>query len=243
MKVFRFAVLALLAPCAAFANTTDDAAAGGGAIIGNVGLSIDIVGTSSLQNHTGSSHAIDMGFSYAKAKRTQDREVGDQPVVFGGTIFPGAAGDIEWTSNIRLAHIGYRPRFWFGQSNFAIEGVIGAGWAGLGLKGVADNGQTASEQLSNGGGVLGLGGIWRFASATALQLRFLQFISGDKEGVTTASRGDITVTHALGKNFQVRGGLGYLTAYSARENADDTILKSPVRAGGVGLLLGVDVLF
>jgi hypothetical protein len=243
MKVFRFAVLALLAPCAALANVTDDVNAGGGAVIGNVGMSIDIVGNSTLQNHTSSSHAIDMGFSYAKAKRTQEREVGDQPVVFGGTAFFGAAGDIEWTSNIRLAHIGYRPRFWFGQSNFALEGVIGAGWAGLGLKGVAANGQSASEQLSNGGAVLGLGGIWRFASATALQVRFLQFISGDKEGVTSASRGDVSVTHALGKNFQLRGGLGYVTAYSAREDADDTILKSPIRAGGVGLLLGLDFVF
>ena len=242
MKHVAFA-LALLAPCAAFANQTDDAKAGGGALIGDVGMSIDIVGDSTLRNHTGSSHAIDAGFSYAKAKRTQDREVGDQRVVFGGQTFFGAAGDIEWTSNIRLAHVGYRPRFWFGQSDWAIEGVIGAGWAGLGLKGVAANGQAASEQLSNGGGVIGLGGIWRFASATALQLRYLVFVSGDKEGVTSASRGDISVTHALGKNFQIRGGLGYLTAYSARENADDTIVKSPVRAGGAGLVLGVDFVF
>src|SRR6185436_5728199 len=163
MNYFRLAAVALLAPCAAFANATDDAKAGGGAIIGNVGVSIDVVGNSSMQNHTSSSHAIDMGFSYARAKRTQDREVGDQRVVFGGTTFFGAAGDIEWTSNIQIAHIGYRPRFWLGQSNFALEGVIGAGWAGLGLKGVAENGQTASERLSNGGGVLGIGGIWRFA--------------------------------------------------------------------------------
>jgi hypothetical protein len=242
MKVFRIAVLALLAPCAAFANNTDDARAVGGAVIGNVGMSIDFAGNSTLRNHTDSSHAIDMGFSYARAKRTQDREIGDQLVVFGGTVFPGAAGDIEWTSNIQLAHVGYRPRFWFGQSDWAMEGVIGAGWAGLGLKGEA-NGLVASERFSNGGGVIGLGAIWRFASATALQLRFLQFISGDKEGVTSASRGDISVTHALGKNFQIRGGLGYLTAYSARENADDTINKSPVRAGGAGLVLGVDFVF
>lgn len=243
MKYFRFAAVALLAPCAALANTTDDVQAGGGALIPTVGVSIDIVGNSSLQNHTGRSHAVDMGFSYARAKRTQNREAGDQPVKFGGTTFFGTAGDIEWTSNVQIAHIGYRPRLWFGQSNFAIEGVIGAGWAGLGLKGVADNGQTASERLSNGGAVLGLGGIWRFASATSLQLRFLQFISGDKEGVTSASRGDVTVTHALAKNFQLRGGLGYLTAYSAREDADSNIRKSPIHAGGAGLVLGVDFVF
>ena len=242
MKAIRIAALALLAPCAALANVTDDVQAGGGAVIGNVGVSIDVVGNSTLRNHTGSSHAIDLGFSYAKAKRTQDREVGDQAVRFGGQAFGDAQGDIEWTSNIQLAHVGYRPRFWFGQSDFAIEGVIGAGWAGLGLKGEV-NGISASERLSSGGGVFGLGGIWRFATNTALQLRWLQFISGDKEGVTSASRGDISVTHALGKNFQIRGGLGYLTAYSAREDADDTILKSPIRAGGVGLLLGVDFVF
>jgi len=242
MKILRVAALALIAPCAALANVTDDVEAGGGAVIGNIGMSIDIVGDSTLRRHTPSSHAIDLGFSYAKAKRTQDREAGDQPVVFGGTVFPGAQGDIEWTSNIQLAHIGYRPRFWFGQSDWAIEGVIGAGWAGLGLKGEA-NGISASERLSSGGGVFGLGGIWRFASNTALQLRYLQFISGDKEGVTSASRGDISVTHALGKNFQIRGGLGWLTAYSAREDAEDTNLKSPIRAGGLGLLLGVDFVF
>jgi len=163
MKIFRFAALALLAPCAVLANSTDDAKAGGGAVIGNVGMSIDVVGDSTLRNHTGSSHAIEAGFSYAKAKRRQDREAGDQPVVFGGTVFPGAAGDIEWTSNIQLAHVGYRPRFWFGDSQFALEGVIGAGWAGLGLKGEA-GALTASERLSNAGGVIGLGGIWRFAS-------------------------------------------------------------------------------
>jgi hypothetical protein len=242
MKVFRIAVLALLAPCAALANTTDDATAGGGAIIGNIGVSIDFAGDSSIKSHTDSSHAIDMGFSIAKAKRRQDREVGDQPVVFGGTQFNGAQGDIEWTSNVSLAHIGYRPRFWFGQSNFAIEGVIGAGWAGMGVKGEV-GGVSATERFSNGGGVLGLGGIWRFAESTMLQLRVLQFISGDKEGVTSASRGDITVSHAFGKKFQVRGGLGYLTAYSAREDADSAIQKSPIRAGGLGLVVGVDLVF
>jgi len=242
MKV-RLAAIALLAPCAALANQTDDVKAGGGAVIPSVGMSIDIVGNSSMQNHTGSSHAIDLGFSYARAKRTQDRNVGDQRVIFGNTTFLGSAGDIEWTSNIQLAHVGYRPRFWFGNSNFALDGVIGGGWAGLGIKGVADNGQVASERMSNGGFVLGLGGIWRFASATSLQLRFLQFLSGKDEGVTSASRGDISVTHAFSKNFQGRIGLGYLSAYSARENADDNIVKSPIRATGAGLLLGLDFVF
>src|SRR5687767_8111024 len=99
MKAFRFAALALLAPCVVLANTFDDVQATGGAVIGTVGVSVDVVGNSTLRNHTGSSHAVDIGFSYAKAKRTQDREVGDQPVVFGDQTFFGVQGDIEWTSN------------------------------------------------------------------------------------------------------------------------------------------------
>jgi len=238
MKVFRFAVLALLAPCAALANTTEDIRAGGGAIIPSIGMSIGVAGNPEASL----SHAIDMGFSYAHAKRKQEHAVGDGPIVFGGQMFTGQQ-DIEWTSNIQLAHLGYRPRYWFGNSGWAIEGVIGLGWAGLGIKGVGANGQSAAERLSNGGLVLGVGGLWRFAKATSLQLRLLGFGSGKEEGVTSASRWDLTVTHALGKNFQLRGGLGILSATSTREATDSNIVKSPIHASGAGLLLGADFLF
>src|SRR5262245_36318907 len=240
-KALRFAALSLIAPCAALANTTDAIEATGGAVIPSLGLSIDIVGTSAVQNHTSSSHAIDMGFTYARARRTQDVENTDV-ITFGGRTFTSGQ-DIKWTSNVQLAHIGYRPRFWFGQSQFALEGLLGVGYAGLGLKGEATNGEIASERLSNGGIVFGLGGIWRFASATSLQVRLLGFGSGKDEGVTSASRWDLTVTPAFNKNFQIRGGLGFVTAYSAREDNDDAIRKSPIRAGGGGFVLGMDLVF
>lgn len=244
MKAIRTAAaLALLAPCAALANQTDDVEANGGAVIPSFGVSIDVAGNSSLQNHTTFSHAIDMGFSYARAKHKQDRDPGDQPIVFGNTTFMDAAGDVEWTTNIQLAHIGYRPRWWIANSNFALEGVIGLGWAGMGVKGVAANGQSAGERQSNAGLVVGIGGIWRFLPTTALQVRALGFGSGEDESVSSAGRWDLTVTHQVSKSLLVRGGLGVLYAYSARENADDNIVKSPVRASGSGLFLGVDLTF
>lgn len=237
MKVFRLAALALLAPCAVLANTTDDVRAGGGAVIPSIGVSVNVAGNPEASL----SHAVDMGFSYAHAKRKQEHDTGDGPIIFGGETFVGNQ-DIEWTSSIQLAHVGYRPRYWFGNSNWAIEGVIGVGWAGLGIKGVGAS-QSASERMSNGGIVFGVGGIWRFAKATSLQLRLLGFGSGKDEGVTSASRWDLTVTHALGKNFQLRGGLGILSATSTREDTDSNIVKSPIRASGAGLTLGVDFLF
>lgn len=242
MKAIRIAALALLAPCAALANVTDDAKAGGGAVIPSLGLSIDVAGNSSFQNHSTLSHAIDMGFSYARARHKQDRDTNDQPIIIGGETFNGSDGDIQWTSNIQLAHVGYRPRWWIGNSNFALEGVVGVGWAGLGIKGTA-GGKGAAERLSNGGVVLGVGGTWRFLPATALQVRALNFISGDDEGVSSAARFDVTVAHMVAKNLLVRGGFGLLSAYSARENADDNNLKSPIRAGGAGLFLGLDLTF
>jgi hypothetical protein len=244
MKMRRLVAIALLAPCVALArsNFTDDVEAGGGAVIPSVGLSIDVVGNSSVANHTTLSHAIDMGFSYARARHKQDRDNNDDPIIIGGTTFNGADGDIQWTSNIQFAHIGYRPRWWIAGSNFALEGVIGVGWAGLGIKGTA-NGMTASERLSNAGIVIGVGGIWRFAPATRLQVRYLGFGSGKDEGVSSAARFDVSVAHALAKNLQVRGGFGILAARSAREDADDNIRKSPINASGSGLLLGVDFTF
>ena len=243
MKCFRIATLALLAPCAALANVTDDVAAVGGTVIPSLGLSIDVAGSSRLQNHTALSHAVDMGFAYARAKHRQDRDPGDQPVIFGNTTFLATAGDIDWTSNVQLAHIGYRPRWWIANSNFALEGVIGLGWAGMGVKGVSATGVSAAERLSNGGVVFGVGGIWRFAPSTALHVRSIGFGSGKDEGVSSAGRFDVTVTHQVAKNLQRRGGFGYLIARSSREDSDDKIIKSPISAGGVGLTLGVDLLF
>jgi hypothetical protein len=237
------AALALLAPCAALANVTDDVKANGGTVIPALGLSIDVAGNSSFQNHTTFSHAVDMGFAYARSKRKQDRDPNDQPIIFGGTTFMDTAGDIQWTSNIQFAHIGYRPRWWIGNSNFAIEGLVGLGWAGLGIKGVAANGQSAAERMSNAGLVVGVGGIWRFLPTTALQVRAIGFGSGEDEGVSSAGRWDLTVVHSVSKNLLLRGGLGVVSAYSARENADDNVLKSPIRASGAGLFLGVDLAF
>jgi hypothetical protein len=241
---FRFAVAtgALLAAGAALANVTEDIVVGGGAVIPSLGLSVDLAGNSSVQDHTPLSHAIETGFSYAHATHKQTLDGGDGPVNFGGSSFQGPQ-DIRWTSNIRLAHVGYRPRYWFGRSNFAVQGLIGLGWAGLGLKGVGSADQPAAERMSNGGVVLGGGGLWRFARATSLQVRVVNFYSGSKEGVTSASRFEVTVSHEIGKNVQLRGGVGVLTARSAREDADSGIRKSPVNAAGGGLLLGLDAVF
>ena len=57
--------------------------------------------------------------------------------------------------------------------------------------------------------VYGLGGIWRFAQATSLQVRFLNFYSGKDEGVTSAGRFDLSVAHAVWARQRLLDGWKY----------------------------------
>lgn len=243
MRQLRLVALsALLATAPALANTTTDIEVGGGSIIPSLGLSVDLSGTSDWATHTRSSHAVELGFAAGRAKEDFRLRAGDDPVRFGGETFVGPQ-TLDYTANLQFAHLAYRYRHWFGSSNFAIEGLAGLGWAGLGLK-VAGPTQSAAERLSNGGLVLGLGGIWRFAPGTALHLRVIGMGSGREEGINSAGRFELAVAHSLGRHAVVRAGLGSISAYSAREDdRDSDSTKSPIRAAAGGLVLGFEAQF
>lgn len=244
MKFLRstVALAALLAAGPALANTTSDIDVAGGAIIPSLGLGVDLSGTSNWASHTRSSHAVELGFAAGRAKDDFRLRAGEDPVRFGGETFVGAQ-TLDYTANLQFAHLAYRYRYWFGTSNFAIEGLAGLGYAGLGLKVVGAT-QSAAERLSNGGLVLGVGGIWRFASNTALHLRMIGMGSGREEGINSAGRFEVTVAHNLGRHAIVRAGLGSIFAYSAREDDHDSdSVKSPIRASAGGIVLGFEAQF
>jgi len=245
MKFSRLAaVLAVvLIPAGpAFAFDTTEIKAHGASVLPSLGVTIDVVGDSALPTATRSSHAAEIGFIAGRSRHKQELEAGDKPIVFGGQTFSGPQ-DLRYTANIRFADLVYRYRRFFGQSNFAIEGLGGIGWASLGLKAVGPT-QSAAVNLSDAGLVLGVGGIWRFQPATSLQVRLTAFGSGSTEGVTSASRFEVYVAHALARNLNVRAGLGSLSARSAREDdRDSNSTNSPIRASAGGVLLGLDFVF
>jgi len=245
MKVSRLAaVLAVvLIPAGpACALNTTEIEAHGGSVLPSLGVTIDVVGDSALPTATRSSHAAEIGFIAGRSRHKQELDAGDKPIVFGGQTFSGPQ-DLHYTANIRFADLVYRYRRFFGQSNFAIEGLGGIGWASLGLKAVGAT-QSAAVNLSDAGLVLGVGGIWRFQPATSLQLRLTAFGSGSTEGVTSASRFEVYVAHALARNLNVRAGLGSVSARSAREDdRDSNSTNSPIRASASGVLLGLDFVF
>jgi hypothetical protein len=243
MKTFRIALLALLAPCAALANSTSDIDASGGSLVPSLGITIGLSGESSLPSASGSSHAIELGYAAARAKDRDRLRVGDNPIVVGDQTFTGAQ-DLNYSQSIQFADLAYRYRRWLdSDSRFAVEVLGGAGWAALNLK-VDGAAQSAQERLNNAGVLLGVGALWRFLPNTALQARAMGMFSGSTEGVTRAGRFEVTLTQALGRHAQLRAGLGALSVYSARENdGDSNSAKSPIRASAGGLVLGFDLLF
>jgi hypothetical protein len=211
-------------------------------VLPSLGLTIDLAGDSALPTATRSSHAVEIGYIAGRGKHKQKLEGGDQPIVFGGQTF-SASQDIRYTANIRFADLVYRYRLFFGESNFAVEGLGGIGYASLGLSAVGAT-QSAAEHIGDAGLVLGVGGLWRFLPTTSVQARITAFSSGRTEGVTSAGRFEVAVVHALGRHTNVRAGLGSVSVRSARgDDPDSSSTNSQIRASASGLLLGLDMLF
>ena len=244
MKQIRvIAALAMLGSGTALADVTTEIEAGAGGVIPQLGVVVDLFGDSALPTASRSAHSIDIGYAYGRGTDKQKLKGGDDPIVFGGEVFT-AGQDLNYTINIRFAHLAYRYRHYFGETQaFGIEGLIGVGWAGLGLRARGAT-QTAAESLGNAGYVLGVGGLWRFQRNTAVYLRILGLSTGAEEGVSSAGRFDLGVQYALGRHASVNAGLGFISAYSARENdRDSDSLKSPINASVGGLTLGAQLIF
>jgi len=213
-------------------------------VIPTIGLSIDLAGDSSLISTTRTAHSIDLGYAYGHGTDKQSFYRGDKQVVFGGEIFT-TPQDLNYEMSIRFAHLGYRYRRYFGQRElFGIEGLIGVGWASLGLTATGRT-QTASEYLSDGGAMLGFGALWRFRESTAMHLRLTGLSTGADTGVTSANRFEFGVSQALGRHFSLSAGVTRLSVYSAREDRVQSTPrnKSPINATATGLGLGLNVIF
>jgi hypothetical protein len=208
-------------------------------------VAVDLAGADGPRSEPHTSHAVELGFTGARGSDKQTLAAGDKPVVFGGQSFNGP-DQLRNEFHFGFVELAYRYRKFFGNSqSLGVEGLAGLGYAHLGLTvGSTTTTQRATANLGNAGGVLGVGGIWRFRPTTSLQVRLTGFGTGRNEGVTGASRFDVYVAQGLGRNAALRAGFASWTLRSERE-ADDssTSLKSPIRVRFSGPALGLDVMF
>lgn len=246
MKTVRIAAVlavAALAGCSTGLTTSRLDVTDHTTLVPSVRVAVDIRGQEGARSEPHTSHAVELGLAGSRGNDRQELASGDKPVVFGGQRFDSPQ-QLRSEFDFRYAELAYRYRHFFGSSRaFGVEGLAGLAWAGLKVT-VSGATQRASESLSDGGIVLGVGGIWRFRPTTSLQARLAVFSSGSTEGVTSASRFDLFVAQALGRNTAVRAGLTSWGVNSRREADDDSnSLKSPIRVRFSGVALGLDMMF
>lgn len=189
--------------------------------------------------HTG--HGVEVGLTGASGKDQQTRGAGDPALTFGGQAF-AAPSTIHYEFDFGYFELLYRYRHFFGAARtFGIEGVAGLGSAAMEITASTAT-QRASDELRSGGLVLGAGVVWRFRPQTSLQSRISVFGSGEREGVTSAARFELLVSHAFTRNIALRGGVTSWAVASQRDE-DAASPNSHIRARFGGLALGLDVMF
>lgn len=188
------------------------------------------------------SHALELGLSYARGSDTQSFDASQQRITFGGQTFVPPQ-ELHYDFDLRFVELAYRYRHLFAGPRLGLEAVAGLGYADLGLT-VTGATQRAAERLRNGGIVLALGGLWGITSSTSLQTRATLFYSGASDDVTSASRFEIHLAQALGRNVSVRAGYAAWNLRSERESDNFFFTRnSPLRVRFSGPAVGLELMF
>lgn len=241
------AALLLLGGCASHTTSEIDAV-DRSVVVPSVRVAVDLRGGGRATEevpppanaHT--SHALELGLTYARGSATQHFDATQQPVTFGGQTF-APPQDLHYDFDLRFVELAYRYRHLFSGARLGLEGVVGAGYADLGLT-VTGATQRAAERLRNGGLVLGLGGLWGITSSTSLHARGTLFYSGASDDVTNASRFEVYLAQALGRHVVVRAGYAAWNLRSERETDHLFFTRnSPLRVRFSGPAVGLELAF
>lgn len=182
--------------------------------------------------HTG--HAVEFGFTRGSGGSSQT--LASNYVYFGGTQF-NAPTTLTTDFTLTYLDMAYRFRAVDRDTGLGFEVLTGIAFADLDLR-VSSPSRQASETLSSPGLQLGLGAMWRLRPGTSVQLRGSWFGSTDKTEVTQASRYDLSLVQALGRNAALRAGYSWWSLESER---GDTV--SPISVEFRGPVLGLEVMF
>ena len=181
--------------------------------------------------------AFELSGAYARGSATQTLS-GGSPILLGGAAFnPPASVGYEFG----LTHLqgAWRARGFFGESRtFGGELLFGFGFDQLSLD-ATSGALRASEDISRGGLVLGVGALWRPRPGTSLQARWTLFEgTSDFEDTHPSQRIELAAVQALGQNMALRAGWSwwqYRTGRGRERSAIDLRVSGPA--------LGLDLLF
>lgn len=198
--LFYLVLAAVLSGCAG-----NDIYVGDGAFLPSARMSVGLTKHEGAPTAPQSGHAIEASYHGAKGHTDQEREVGDDPLIFQGIVFAPPV-DLNHDYSFRSGEVMYRWRKFFGQSqNWGLE-VLGGVSHNIFYLTTTGGGASASQKFNTTGIALGVGGVWRFIPSTSLQVRLSFLGLNDREEVT-ANRFDVHVQHALARNLAVRAGI------------------------------------
>ena len=188
-------------------------------------------------------HALELGLSGARGGAMQTLSAGEKPVVFGGQTF-NPPQQLRHEFTFRFYELTYRYRHFFGSSRaLGIEALGGVGYADLDLT-ISSATQRARDNLANAGLMGSFGLLWRMRPGTSVQSRFAYFGSGSTRSIRNASRLDLYLAQAVGRNAGLRAGYASWSLRSVRE-ADDYSSSnlSPITVRFSGPALGLELMF
>ena len=239
--VLRFAAVAALAGCAG-TGTSPISVADRSTFVPSVRVGADISRYAGEPSDPHRAHALELGLSGARGSGAQTLSAGERPVVFGGQTF-NPPQQLRHELDFRFYELAYRWRQFLGEGAFGIEALGGVGYADVDLT-ISSATQRASDNLSNAGLIGSFGLLWRFHPGTSVQSRFAFFGSGSTRGIRNATRLDLYLAQAIGRNAGLRAGYASWSMRSVRE-ADDYSSSnlSPITLRFSGPALGLELMF
>jgi hypothetical protein len=241
LRILAALAAAALAACAC-PSTSPISVADRSTFVPSVRVAADIWRYAGEPSDPHRAQAIELGLSGARGSGMQTLSAGEKPVVFGGQTFTPQQ-QLRQEFNFRFYEIAYRWRQFLGAGDIGYEALGDVGYADLNLT-ISSATQRASDNLANAGLIGSFRLLWRMRPGTSVQSRFAYFGSGSTRSIRNASRLDLYLAQAIGRNVGLRAGYASWSLRSIRE-ADDysSTNLSPITVRFSGPALGLELMF
>lgn len=232
MVMLRFSFVLAAAALAGCGSTTTGLEATGRGTMPSARISFELGRHEAPPSDPHPGSAIELGYSRGKASGSQSLPAGGSSTL-GGQTFSGPV-NLKNEAELQFIDALWRTRGFMQNGVLGGEVVLGLSHAALDYTSTAP-GQRATDQVSNLGATVGLGGILRLRPGTSLQARYTWLSAGGVFTETNARRFDISAAQALGRNLVLRAG------YASWQYSTDQNTGSKLNAHLSGPTLGLEL--
>lgn len=217
-------------------SPTTIVASDAGVVMPSLRIASESTQSSRDSSDVGQGGAFEFNYFYGRGGDAQDVRASDQPIKLGGANFAGPQR-VEHDFTLNWYELNARGRIFSPSPDrvFGVEFVIGAAWPRLAFS-VSSPAQRASETFGAYGALTGVGILLRVREGTSVQGRYTYYRGlGGNEDLQNATRGEISLAQALGRNVMARAGYVDWSMHVARGSANASDLNVKMRGPSLGL--------